>query len=167
MDYEKDMKIDRNALDLEVLNQPTLAVKYGQYWAEMQKKATQTEEYVKLVKAELTKDILSDPEKYIGKDVKITGPIIEACYRTHPRHKKAKERWVLAQYNLHMAEISKKEISITRRNSLEQLITLHGQHYFAGPSVPMNINREEIGRQVQKDVDLKIARKMKRNRNKE
>lgn len=33
MNYEKDIRIDETALDLEWLSQAELAIKYGRYWA--------------------------------------------------------------------------------------------------------------------------------------
>ena len=138
MDYEKDIKIDENFLELEWLDQALLAMKYGKYYAECRKILTLTEEKIKVVRAELIQEANNDPVKCCKKE-KPTVIDIEAYYRTEERHIKAKNEWVEAQYELDMAEIAKNEISFTRKAALENLVQLHGQQYFAGPEVPHNL----------------------------
>ena len=162
MDYENDIKIDENALDVEWLDQASLAMKYGRHWAECQQKFQRTEEKIKLVRSELIAEVNSNPEKTLGEGIKPTGPNIESFYRNHIDHIKAKEDWVEAQYQLNVADIAKWEISHTRKIALENLVKLHGQNYFAGPSVPRDLGYEAQQKHAQKKSDNKVARKMTR-----
>ncbi len=73
MNYEQDMIIDESALDVEWLDQTSLANKYGRNWAECRQALTLTEENIKLVRAELTKEANEDPDEYLGDGVKPTG----------------------------------------------------------------------------------------------
>lgn len=161
MNYENDMRIDESALDVEWLGQVSLALKYGRTYAEHKKTLLQAEEEIKVIRSELIKEANEDPEACCGKD-KPNAADIEAYYRNHPRHRRAKKRWIDAQYELDMAEIAKNEISFTRKMALENLVILHGQQYFAGPKVPRNITKEVQERHSQKKVDAGISKKLKR-----
>jgi len=165
MDYEKDMKIDETALDVEWFEQAPLALRYGKYWARARRNLTIAEEKIKVVRAELIKLANLNPDKYLGKDVKPTGPNVEAFYRNHSRHKAAKDEWIEAQYNLNMIEVAKNEISFTRKAALENLVKLHGQGYFAGPKMPRNLTEEmqKRDKEVNKRIGSKLSHKMKRH----
>lgn len=160
MDYEKDITIDCEALDIEWLDQAVLARKYINHYAFLKKKWMLAQEKVKIVKAELIKQANDDPDKYLGEGVKPTNPNVEAYYRTHPRHKQAKEEWIEAQYEMEMAEGAKGEICNTRKKALENLVILHGQSYFAGPRVPRDLSKEyQERKERQKRVDETVATK--------
>lgn len=165
LNYEKDMYIDESQLEQEWLNQAALAIKYGKYFAECKKVVTLAEEKVKLVRSELTSKIIADPRKYVknldpGKSP--TGPVIEATYRNHKKHIKAKEAWAKAMYELDLAEIAYKEISFTRKTALENLVKLHGQNYFAGPKVPRDISAERLKIAKTKDTNKKVGKRRRK-----
>lgn len=147
LDYTEDMRIDEDALDVEWLNQASLSMKYGKMYAKARKELTLAEENIKVVRAELIAKANDDPDTCLGDGVKPTGPNIEAYYRNHRKHKAAKDAWVEAQYNCNMAEIAKNEISFTRKAALEALVQLHGQQYFAGPSIPRNLHEERVAKE--------------------
>ena len=57
------------------------------------------------------------------------------------------------------AEIVKNEISFTRKAALENLVQLHGQSYFAGPSVARNLQKErerKIEKRKQANTRIRI-----------
>jgi paraquat-inducible protein B len=142
MDYERDMMIDESSLDVEWLEQAPLATRWGMYYNECKDEFARAEENVKVVRSELVLEINKDPEKFLGKDVKLTDTKVEAAYRTHQKHLDAKERWLQAMKKMNDAEIVKNEISFTRKAALENLVDLHGQQYFAGPKMPRNLREE-------------------------
>ena len=139
MNFERDIKIDETSLDTEWLGQAELAIRYGKYWVECKERFTRAEENVKIVTSELILEVNQTPSLVEGKP---TVANIEAYYRTHPRHIEAKEEWITAMTELNTAEIVKNEICFTRKAALEALVQLHGQQYFAGPSVPRNLHEE-------------------------
>jgi hypothetical protein len=161
MDYQTDIRIDETALDVEWLEQSSLAMKYGKHWAICRKRLTEADEKVKVIRAELVAQANKNPIKCCNKD-KPNAADIEAFYRNSQRHKEAKEKWVQAQYELDIAEIAKNEISYTRKVALENLVRLHGQQYFAGPKVPRDITWER--KEKQKKVDAGVASKMTRKK---
>jgi hypothetical protein len=158
IDYERDMRIDDSALDLEWEDQATLAMKYVKYYSKCRKRLTLAEEKIKVVRAELIKLANQNPDKFLGNGVKPTAPNVEAFYRMHPRHKAAKDEWIEAQFELNMAEGAKSEISFTRKSALENLVILHGQGYFAGPTMPRDLKAQRI--EFDKRMNRGIASKM-------
>ena len=162
--YEKDIIIDESALDVEWLNQPRLAVKYGINWANKMQELQRAEEDIKLVRADIIKSVNEDPDAFLGEGVKPTGANIESIYRTHEDHIAAKERIISAQYEVNIAEIAKKEISTTRKAALQNLVELHNQQYFAGPSSPRDLSFESQEYERQKRSNNKVASAMRRKR---
>lgn len=161
MNYEEDIRIDDSALDLEWLEQASLAMKYGRHYAICRKRLTEAEEKIKITRAELIAEANADPVGCCNKD-KPNAADIEAYYRNNKRHKEAKENWVTAQFELDMAEIAKNEISYTRKVALENLVRLHGQQYFAGPKIPRDLNWER--QEHEKKVNAGIASKLQRKK---
>jgi hypothetical protein len=159
MNYEDDIRIDETSLDVEWLEQASLAMRYGKHYAIARRRFIQAEEKVKVIRAELIAEANADPVKCCNKD-KPNVADIEAYYRNHKRHKTAKEEWVVAQYELDMAEIAKNEISFTRKVALENLVRLHGQQYFAGPKIPRDLAWER--EQKQKNVDAGVGSHLSR-----
>lgn len=162
MNYDEDLKIDVNALEIEWINQPTLAMQYGRNYAECKRIVADASERVKVVRAELIRAANTDPETCCGKS-KPNAADIEAYYRNHKKHKDAKEEWVQAVYELDIAEIAKNEIGYTRKSALENLVRLFGQQYFAGPSAPRDINVEWEKHEKQKQSNKSVKMKRKRN----
>ena len=161
MNYEKDIKIDPDSLDVEWLGQALLAMKYGRNYAESKKELANAVESIKVVRSELIKEANENPEGCCDKERPNAGDI-EAYYRNHRRHKDAKEKIINLQYEMDMAEIAKNEVSFTRKTALENLVKLHGQQYFAGPKVPRDLSWEVKERQ--KRSDKGVAGKLKRTK---
>lgn len=164
MDYEKDVKIDESALDVEWLNQPALALQYGVYYAKCFKKLQEAEEHIKLVRAQLIAKVNDDPEYHLGKGVKATVANVEQYYLQHEDHVEAKKDVIQAQYELNIADAAKWQISNARKDALENLVKLHGQNYFAGPNIPRDLSYENQQFHKQQQVDSGIANKLKRNK---
>lgn len=162
MNYEQDAYIDETALDVEWLEQAELAIKYGKHWAMCKKKYTHAEEKIKLVRADLVKQANEDPDKHLGDGVKPTAVNVESYYRSHPDHKKAKQEWIELGYELNVAEVARNEISYARKSALENLVRLHAQQYFAGPSVPRKLEQERQA--VQRTRNKKMGNSLKRNK---
>jgi hypothetical protein len=163
MDYKKDMRIDETSLDVEWLEQAELAARYGAYFVDCKDEVMRAEENIKVIRAELVALANEDPDKHLGEGVKPTAPNVESFYRTHKKHKEAKERWLKALKELSMAEIVKNEISFTRKAALEALVQLHGQNYFAGPKMPRDIHKERQNRDSSRTEMNTKVRRMRRS----
>ena len=163
MNFEEDVKIDPDALDVMWLGQASLGLKYSKHAAQMKRVVMKAEERVKVVRAELIAEANANPVKLIGKE-KPTAQDVESYYRTHQRHIDAKEEWLDATYESEYAQMAHMEISLSRKTALENLVKLHGMQYFAGPSAPRDISKEwENNQRDQKGVS-DIASAMKERR---
>jgi hypothetical protein len=161
MNYEDDIRIDETALDVEWLEQASLAMKYGRHYAECRRRLTLAEEKIKVLRSELIQEANDDPVKRCNKE-KPNAADIEAYYRNDKRHKAAKAEWVEAQFELDIAEVAKNEISFTRKAALEALVTLHGQQWFAGPKMPRDLSFEVQQKQKQRRADQGVSRSINR-----
>ena len=162
IDYARDLLIDETALDLEWLNQASLAMKYGRHFADCARLCRKAEENKKVIRSGLIRQANLHPMECCQKP-KPTGADIEAYYRTHSDYIEAVEDLIEAEYEKTMAEIAKNEMCFTRKAALENLVTLHGQQYFAGPAVPRNLAKEkELANVRDQRTVTATSKKMKR-----
>jgi hypothetical protein len=161
LDYEKDMQIDPDALDVEWLNQAPLALRYGKHLIEMRERVMKLEEKKKVVRSELIQEANENPEGCCKK-AKPNAADIEAFYRTSERYKAVVKECNEASFEQNFAELAKNEICYTRKAALENLVVLHGQQYFAGPKVPRNISKEWEKARKEKQANEKVLKAMKR-----
>jgi hypothetical protein len=153
LDYIKDMEIDENALDVEWLNQPELARKYGKHLTELNQIMLKADEKVKTIRSELILKANEIDSEQVFNKKKPTMADIEAYYRTQPEYIEAKEAYLKAKEEYEYAEVITNEVRFTRKNALEQLVLLYNGNYFAGPSVPRNLSEER------KSINVKLNRK--------
>jgi len=138
-DYEQDVSIDEEALDIEWLEHPDLTIKYCQMEARARQQLDHAKENMVVVEAELYQKICNNPEAY---DLpKTTESAISGAMKMTDKYKQAKEKVNEAQYELNMAQAAVKAI-YAKKDALENLVRLFGQQYFAGPSAPRNISKE-------------------------
>lgn len=163
LNFEQDIRIDESALDVEWLEQTSLAVKYAKNAVKAAARVRQLEEEKKTIRSELILEANEDPKGTIGKD-KPNAADIEAYYRNHTRYKRTLINLLEAQEEAEFAEVAKNEICYTRKKALEMLVILHGQQYFAGPSVPRNLSEvyAKAQQEKQKQIDRKVGRAMQR-----
>ena len=163
LDYDKDVGIDETALDVEWLGQSTLAHKYIKNLMHLRKVEKRAHEHLKTVRSDLIHKVNEDPGETVGK-AKPNAADIEAYYRRSDGYKEAKEEWINAEYEADYAELVQKEISYGRKASLENLVILHGQQYFAGPKVPRDLHKEIENRREEKRKTSNSKVKIKRRK---
>ena len=165
LDYKNDVKINEAALDLEWLDQAELSVKYGKEWATCKKKVAILDEKVKVTRSKLIRKAWESPDECLGQGIKPADQKVEAYYRTHKKHIKAKQELFEAQEELDLVEVAKNEISFTRKAALENMVKLYASDYFAGPNVPRDLSKLRNRDEDRKDaVDKQV--KVKRVKNK-
>lgn len=158
MNYEKDVKIDENALDIEWLDQPSLMLKYAKHAAIMSRALDDAKEELDAVSAELDKLIRADPDKF---DLpKVTEGAITSAIKLDKRHKTAYSAMLDAKYESDMAKGAVRALE-SKKDALENLVKLHGQQYFAGPKMPRDISWER--EQKQNRADQTVGQRLKRN----
>ena len=141
-DYEKDLEIDPDALDVAALEQSNLAMRYSQAAAHHDRLAKKAHERVKVLRSQLTKEVATDPEGCLGKGQKATGAMIEAYYRDHPDYIAAKEAMIDAEYQRDLVKAAADHVSYQRKRMIEVLAQLLQQEYFSSPAAPRELARE-------------------------
>jgi len=165
INYERDTKIDYDALDVEWHRQADLVRRYAKHLKNVKAEAKRLEQQQKTVRAELIDEINRNPKHYTSKD-KPNATDIEAAYRRQQEYKDITERLLDKEEELDYAQMVFKQIDYTRNKSLEELVKLWLGEYFAGPSMPRNL-AQEITKFAEKQKQRKEANKtIKMNRNK-
>lgn len=157
LDYENDIRIDENSLDIEWLDQPSTMMKYAKHLAKVQLARDRSKVDLDIIKAALDKRIRTNPIKF--KIDKITEAAVSNTILSHPEYLEAQETYQNAEYEVNIASAAVRAFD-ARKTALENLVRLHGQQYFAGPRIPRDITQEREARQ--RKVDQGVAAKMQR-----
>lgn len=137
--FKDDLAIDPNALDVEWLEQPKKFFDVAEQAAEAKREVDRAKLALDVTEAELDNDIRTSPQKY--GIAKITETALKAAMRLTDKYQKAQTTLTEAQYAKAMLD-SATQAWDQRKRALENLVYLHGQSYFAGPSVPRDINKK-------------------------
>jgi hypothetical protein len=157
LNYEKDLQIDDAALDLELLNQASLFMKYAKHYADTQRIVENTKQSLDIVRAGLDKSIRENPEKF--KIEKITEGAIQATILIDKGYQLANQQYLDAQYEKNMAGNAVNSMNM-RKEMLEGMIKLLAQSYFAGPSVPHDLSKLKAERE--KKTESNIGTRLRR-----
>lgn len=159
MGYESDIKINESALDVEWINQPNLMVQYGRHYAYTEREMEKAKAHLEVLRAELDKKIRSNPDDY--GIAKITESVISNTITLQSEYREAQVDFLDTKYEYEMAKLAIRALD-HRKQALENLVKLHGQQYFAGPSVPRDLSKEWEQEERNKKADSKI--RMRRTR---
>jgi len=159
-DYEKDMYIDENCLEIECLDQAALMVRYTTKLAEAKKERDQSKEMLDVMYADLDLKIREDPEKFNLS--KITEGAVRSAILMNTDYQKAQNKLDWTNYEVNVLQGVVSAID-QRKSMIEGLIRLHGQQYFAGPNVPHNMS--ELRKKSEERINKGINQKLKRTRN--
>lgn len=166
--YEEDLSINPEQLDIEWLDQPRRFMHYAKLSAEANQTLRKAEEKVKVVRSELSLEVSKNGQELISK-AKPTAGDIEAYYRTHADHIAAKAEHEEAQFEVEMLTNAVHAFH-QRKMALENLVRLHGQQYFSGPSEPHDLpakyqeHRRETVREIQREKTAEKIRPQRRRR---
>lgn len=135
-EFEQDIEVDPLQLDVQAALQGENFFKWAERSAKARKKVNDLELDLKIIKSELSDKLRRNPSKY-GMD-KATEVGIQNAIRLIPRYREANEALIAAKLESELLDVAVKAMEQKKR-MIEVLITLHGQSYFAGPSVPRNL----------------------------
>ena len=151
--WDADVAIDQSALDVEWLEQAPLMMKYGRHMAERKSEMDLCKEQTDAIRASLDSEVRATPEKF-GL-AKITETAINNVILLHPDFQEIQDQYAKARYEYEMARVALSAIEC-RKTALENLVKLHGQMYFAGPSVPRDLDKAWVEREKEKRVNAGI-----------
>lgn len=128
--FEADLDIDADNLDIEWLNQPKLLMKYSKLEADARAELEKAKEYVAYVKADTAMLVRKNPSEY-GVD-KATNDAVNEVVASDPNVREAVQRFNKIQHLLNLITNMVRAIE-QRKSSLENLVKLFGMEYFASP----------------------------------
>lgn len=159
LNYEQDLFIDENALDLEWLSQPLLMLKYTEAAASARREVDRVKELLAVERAGIDKKIRKDPDKY---DIeKITESVISNTIIMQKSYKDIQTDVIEAQYEYQMMQGAVQAVD-QRKQALENMSKLLGLQYFAGPKIPRDLSYEV--QQEQKTSKSNSTIKIKRRK---
>ena len=161
MNYEKDLTIDPDSLDTEWLDQPRLMLRYASHASKLKMEVERAKEKLDIIRADLDKKIRVAPEEF--GIVKLTESVITSTIITQVKFKAGNEAFLEVAYEANMAQGALRALE-GKKTALENLVKLHGQQYFAGPSVPRDLSKEWEIKEKQRESDAGVASKLKRRK---
>ena len=162
LDYDGDLKIETDALDVEWLGQPRLFMRYAKILAQAEKEVDKAKQHLDIVRAKMDRRIRSSPSKFTDAE-KLTEKLLDVLIPEQDEFKTAKEAVIEAEFNAKMAEGAVKAFA-QRKDALENLVRLHAASYFAGPKVPRDLTNEWEKKEDRKKADDSVSDKMMRRR---
>ena len=183
-DYNKDIVIDPDQLDVEWLQQPTLFLKYSNKATQARKEADILKEKVDFLnesfkrvqmqaglRARSEEGTEAIKNKY-GKDVKLVEKTFDAfamedeeVITISKELREAKLKLIDANEEAGLWDNASKAFD-QRKKSLENLVYLHGQQYFAGPAVPRDLRQKNDDYLKEKKMAMQRAKEAIKERGK-
>lgn len=154
-EFEADssiLEIDLLELDREWSRQPKLYHEYADQLSNARKRLNRAEAEMKVVKAEIDRDIRSKPESF-GLAAKPTEVAIANTVILQKKHRRAVDEVIEAQHLVDMLFAMVNSLE-QRKTALENEVKLLGQRYFADPRAD-----EEGTRRMIEDRKNKVRRK--------
>lgn len=163
LDFTKDVKIDESSLDYELLIQADLRGRYGDYLSEMEHRKERKQDELSVLIAELDRDIRTTPEDF-NIVVKLSEAVVRNTILLQSEHQEKLEELRDLEFEAKAAKRAVEALEY-KKSALENLVKLHGQSYFAGPSVPRDLTKEKALKEKKAGkVDSNVAGKMKRGK---
>jgi hypothetical protein len=135
LNYERDVSIDPDALDVEWLRQPMNYMTYAQEAARLDAIMKNAKEAMEVLYAQLDRDTRRSSDK------KLTEAQVEAAVLTDSRYQEAQATFSDATYEYNICIAAVKAMD-HKRAALENLVKLYQGSYFAGPREPRNLTDE-------------------------
>lgn len=131
-----DIYLDPEQIDVEATKQANTFFKWSRRLARAKTVSEKLEHMVDVQEARYQIDCRAHPADFGLENV--TEPAIKAAVKIHKPFVRLVEQWYEARAAFTLLEPIVKAMEQKKR-MLEILTTLHGQEYFAGPSVPRNL----------------------------
>jgi len=159
LNYEEDVQIDHNALDVEWVQQPELMRKYTHHAADTKRDMDNAKERLEVGRAKLDMDIRNNPTKY-GLE-KTTESAVQSTIILQGEYQKLSRDYTDAKYENDVAMAVVRAVD-QRKTALENLVRLLNASYFAGPQSPRDLNHELLEEKKRKDRNAKVKINRKR-----
>lgn len=157
--FEQDRAIDPAALDVAALTQADVFFQWAMRATQAKTELEEAKLKSQLVESRLNLEARASPEKFLIEG-RVTEAVIQSVVTLHPSFLKAQRRWIRAREKSVLLDRIVEAME-QRKRMIEVLVTLHGQQYFAGPSVPRNLAQayQDYRDKIAKEVTSKQTRR--------
>ena len=135
-EFEEDKHIDPSQLDVEACRQADVFFKWAEKAIDARAEADRLKFKHDVTETRIQLLCREHPEKY--GIVKLTEASVQAAVKCNEDRIEQWEEYLKARRNSAMLDKAVEAMEM-RKRMIEVLITLHGQKYFAGPSVPRDL----------------------------
>lgn len=149
LNYQKDVRIDKDALDREWVQQPQLAMQYSEAAAKAQAEMDWAKDHLEFVKADLDRRIR---QLLTGGDKKPTETVISSSVLLHDECQQASSTYLNAKRTWGIVKVAADAICDQRKAALENLVKLFGMGYFSTPTVRDKQGEEGLRRSTRQSV---------------
>lgn len=150
-DYKNELQINQNALDEELIKQPSLFMKYAELSAQARFKRDKAKEYLDLKRAELDGKIRESPAKFgYGGDKKLTEAAISNIIIASDEFKAAQTALNEAALDTGILEAAREAFN-HKKSALENLVRLWLGGYWSEAKVPKNVTAEHEAERVNRE----------------
>jgi|AntDeeMinimDraft_5_1070356.scaffolds.fasta_scaffold06636_5 hypothetical protein len=167
INYSKLVSIDDQALDIEWLEQSRNMLKVTHMSADRRAEMDKVADALDLEFAVLDKKVRANPEKY--ELDKVTDAIVKNAIVREESYIAAKQEYLNAKYEYDLSKGAVQAME-QKKSALEGLVKLFMNQYFAGPSVPRDLQAELLNKrkeqEQQKTINKGITNKLKRRKTK-
>jgi len=155
--FEEDISIDPDALDVEWLRQSNLFIKYSEALSRERKYLDKCKDKLDVIRSALDLAIRKDPLRYFGRDFKLTENAIQSMIVTSSEYKELQGDILEIKYNVDVLGAAVRSLE-QKKDSLENLVKLLGMQYFSSPKEPRNFEYDKTIKQ--KATRSEIAKAM-------
>jgi hypothetical protein len=161
LNWEEDVRIDPDRLHIAWLEQQNLVMRYSRQVANLKRRVEKCKDRLDVIKAEIRKKVLKDPDKY-GVD-KVTEGAIASVIAGDEDYQEERERQLDGQYELDVVSGAIRSLE-HRRSSLENLVYLLKIEYFSAPNLPKDLTKDWEEREQRKRGNAETAQILKRGK---
>jgi len=133
IDFEKDLEIDQENLDIEAIRQPELYFKYSLLAKEAREEFDLLKMKLGITESELGSKARLKPKEFGIR--KVTEGAIKEAVQRHPRYLAIYKKMIIAKNEAELLNHAQEAMN-QRKRMIEVLVQLHGREYFSGPSTP-------------------------------
>lgn len=154
-DLQKDLYVDKHALDEEAMKHPMIQAKWNNALAQAQIERDKAQARFKVKEAELT------TRGFGGESPKTTGDAVKAWVRSHPEYEEAYTAFNQAEGAVSHLWGARQSIE-AKKNMIETAVRLWGSGYFSTPKVTPEAQekaQESTSAELRKDLNKTLPKR--------
>lgn len=136
MEFKDQVKLNKNCLDDNAIEQPVLFAEWSEKWAKAVFERDKAKENIAVVTSEAAREIRTNPETFGWESDKApTESFINSQVPVHPKVQEAQNMLTKSQYDVNLYSSAKETVE-QRGKALDILVKLYTGGYFSAKANP-------------------------------